>query len=163
MVSTYAKTDLTPDYVKSLFNYDPTAGDLTWKNGRVAGWLEKNGQRRIGIDGSTYVAQRIIWVIVKGEWPPHDVDHRNLDKSDNRWDNLRAATTGQNARNRRRPKSNSSGFKGVSLHSQSGKWWARIMIDRKSVSLGLHNTRESAHEAYRKAAAELHGDFARHN
>ena len=90
-----------------------------------------------------------------------DVDHINGDKLDNRKSNLRVCTQSQNMMNRGLQKNNKSGFKGVSRHSQSGKWWARIAKDGKKFSLGLHHTPEEAGEAYRKAAESLHGEYAR--
>ncbi|MCW3543223.1 hypothetical protein K6Y54_35510 [Burkholderia cenocepacia] len=50
--------------------------------------------------------------------------------------------------------------KGVTYHRASGLWHARIYANCKVVSLGYFQHRESAFEAYREAAAELHGQFA---
>jgi len=59
------------------------------------------------------------------------------------------------------PQSNTSGFKGVSYRKTRRKWIATIQKDGKQHFLGHFNTPELAHMAYCKAAAELHGEFAR--
>jgi len=56
------------------------------------------------------------------KWPAYAVDHRNLDKGDNRWDNLREATRSQNMANTSLPSTNTSGFKGV-IWSKRYKYW----------------------------------------
>ena len=60
-----------------------------------------------------YSAHRLARLYQTGWWPPAHIDHVNLDKADNRWSNLRAATRSLNGANRFRQANNSSGFKGV--------------------------------------------------
>jgi hypothetical protein len=91
------------------------------------------------------------------------VDHVNGDKLDNRRSNLRIATHSENSRNRKRPKTNTSGFKGVSWHVKHGKgaWRASIWLNGKNRELGRFASPQAAHEAYASAAAEHYGAFAR--
>jgi hypothetical protein len=63
--------------------------------------------------------------------------------------------------NKKRQANNTSGYKGVCYHKITGKWAARIRLNKCLRHLGLFPTPELAHMAYAKAAAELHGDFAR--
>lgn len=88
-------------------------------------------------------------------------DHIDGNGLNNRRENLRLATKAENGRNSRIRRRNKSGFKGVHLHKQSGKWRARISTGSKLVCLGLHETPEEAHAAYAKASIELHGEFSR--
>lgn len=94
---------------------------------------------------------------------PRTGDHINTDGStlDNRRKNLRIATNQEQQRNKRRQSNNTSGFKGVHLHAQSGKWRASIGVDGGYKSLGLFVTPEEAHAAYCAAAKKYHGEFAR--
>jgi len=90
-----------------------------------------------------------------------EIDHINCDGLDNRRANLRIATPSQNQHNRGAQRDNKSGYKGVTLDKRRGKWMAQIALEGKRRSLGLHATPELAHAAYCRAAAELHGKFAR--
>jgi hypothetical protein len=91
------------------------------------------------------------------------VDHINGDGLDNRRANLRQATHAGNMQNQRRPKNNTSGYKGVSWHRATGKWRAYIKRDGKQVHLGIFDTPEAAAHAYDDASRELHGAFSRPN
>jgi hypothetical protein len=88
------------------------------------------------------------------------VDHRNGDGLDNQRSNLRTATGSQNGANMRRPKNNTSGFKGVSWHKVNRRWTARIGIASKIHHIGCYDTAEDAARAYDVAAREQYGEFA---
>ena len=92
------------------FDYDPETGDLRWRNStnprRVPdGSLIVNesldGYRRVQIHGRIIHQQIIIWKIMTGTDPCQEVDHKNGVRNDNRWDNLRLATSHQQCLNRR--------------------------------------------------------------
>lgn len=91
-------------------------------------------------------------------------EHSNGDTLDNTRLNLRFATTSQNQGNRKTPCTNTTGFKGVSECWRRGKflgYLAQIIFQGKWMYLGIHPTKELAHEAYCAKARELHGEFAR--
>jgi hypothetical protein len=88
------------------------------------------------------------------------VDHINGNRLDNRRANLRACTTAQNCLNRAIQRNSTSGYKGVTLHKQTGKWQAGITYQGKTTHLGLFPSAEEASEAYKQAAIRLHGEFA---
>jgi len=88
-------------------------------------------------------------------------DHVDGDGLNNRRSNLREATCGQNQRNQRIAKSNTSGFKGVSFRILTGKWQAHIKVNGRKKHLGLFSTPEEAHVAYCEASAKYHGEFGR--
>ncbi|MDA3818433.1 MAG: AP2 domain-containing protein [Prolixibacteraceae bacterium] len=91
---------------------------------------------------------------------PHQVDHANKNKSDNRRCNLRKATTGQNRSNVGLTNSNTIGFKGVSKRPGVKSWRAMIKYKQKQISIGTFKSAQEAADAYDKAALELHGEFA---
>lgn len=89
------------------------------------------------------------------------VDHKNMCGLDNRRENLRLASKSENMCNRTKTRQNSSGFKGVCWHKQGECWQAYITKNKVRRYLGLFDTAAEAHEAYKRAATELHGDFRR--
>lgn len=89
------------------------------------------------------------------------VDHRNRDGLDNRRSNIRIATPGQNQYNSIRPRSNTSGFKGVQRGRNGHGWQAVIKVEKKTKYLGQFPTKEEAAQAYDRAAKQYHGEFAR--
>lgn len=92
-----------------------------------------------------------------------EVDHINSNRIDNRRSNLRLATSGENSRNQRRSKSNTTGYKGVSIvhNCPNRPFRARIVINGKEKHLGFFATAEEAHTAYCEGAKKYHGEFAR--
>lgn len=83
-----------------------------------------------------------------------DVDHINGSTLDNRRDNLRAASRGQNSQNIVGPRAHgTSGHLGVTWHAKAGKWMSSIGADRRRYYLGLFDTIDAAKDA--RLAAEL--------
>ncbi len=95
-----------------------------------------------------------------GEWPENEVDHEDLDKSNDRWANLRLATHAQNQTNSRPRRHNRAGLKGVSI-AKGGRYQAKISVNGKTVHLGHFDTAVSAHSAYCEAARNQHPEFFR--
>lgn len=75
------------------------------------------------------------------------VDHRNGDKLDNRKENLVPRTQRHNSQNLAAVNyRGSSKYRGVTWHARSGKWRATARLNRKAITLGLHETQEQAYE-----------------
>lgn len=89
------------------------------------------------------------------------VDHIDGDGLNNRRSNLRLCTHSTNAMNSKQRSDNKSGYKGVCFHKLSGLWRSYIRVNKKQRSLGYYKTPEQAHEAYKRAAVEYYGEFAR--
>ena len=164
--------ELTVDLLNHLFEYDKETGNLIWKIkpsrrghsvkvGDIAGTLKSHGYICVGINYNSYRAHRLIFLMHKG-YLPKTIDHINGDKLDNRIENLRAATVGQNQHNRKTNANNTSGYKGVCWNKAQKKWVARITLERKNIHLGYFANVEEASEVVRKAREELHGSFANH-
>lgn len=149
--------------LRELLHYDRDTGEFRWWKrvgdeiclGNVAGYV------RIGVLGRSYRAHQLAWLYEKGRRGRPMIDHRDGDGTNNRWSNLRRATASQNAANSRRPRDNTSGYKGVLLCRGSGRWHAYIHKNRRRIHLGTFATPEAAHEAYVTAARKLFGKFAR--
>ena len=87
------------------------------------------------------------------------VDHINHDTLDNRKQNLRICTKGDNNRNNIIRKDNKSGYKGVSWNKKDRVWRAQIAVNGVQTYIGSFGTAEKAAEAYNKKAKELFGEF----
>src|SRR5690348_8900862 len=101
------RPSLSQAHLKELLRYDPETGKFFWlvrarrrsRIGDEAGSDHGQGYIEIGIEGRRYLAHRLAWFYMTGEWPPEMVDHKDLCRSNNRWANLRLATHGQNVQN----------------------------------------------------------------
>jgi hypothetical protein len=153
--------------------YSPQTGDLIWRprpsmppvwnsnfSGKAAGSITDRGYRAVVLDNVRFRAHRIIWAMMTGCDPGESqVDHRDGNRSNNRWGNLRLATHGQNL-------ANGKGYsrkgmpKGVSLCGRA-TYMAQIRIGGSRLYLGSYSTPEEAHEAYVAAAKATWGEFAR--
>lgn len=148
--------------LKELLHYDPETGvfrrrhavrgHLPWSE---AGSVHCLGYVIIGVDGAKMRAHRLAWLYMTGQEPTQDVDHINGIKSDNRWRNLREATTKQNAENTPLRADNSTGYRGVTFEPKKGLYRARIRHNGKLIGLGRFKTAEQAAEAARAARAQL--------
>lgn len=163
------KDPLTLERLKEVLFYDLQTGVFVWRvelgwRGKVdqqAGSRDKRGYTRIMIDGKLYLAHRLAWFYVTGQWPAEQIDHRDCDRSNNSFSNLREATSSQNNQNCRKRSGGASKFKGVSWHVRNRMWESRIKLDGKQIRLGLYRTEEEAHAAYCEAAKKMFGSYAR--
>jgi hypothetical protein len=129
------------------------------KRGKAGAWYAR---RTVG----KWPFQRVMWMH-RAIMEMHgvdiaglEVDHRNGDGLDNRFENLRVATHAQNVQNQRVRADNTSGLKGVSWDSRHDRWAAGIEVGGVHRHLGYFVNKAEAGAAYRRAARELHGDFA---
>jgi hypothetical protein len=162
---------LTPERLREMLRYEPDTGEWRWlkaprcrthiKPGDKAGWRNPAGYLVMCIDHHQCKGHRLAFLYMIGRWPARDVDHRNGNPADDRWHNLREASRSQNAMNKKRPRHNASGFKGVSWHKKSRKWRAYIGPYRHVIHLGYFDTPEAAYEEYCRKARELFGEYAR--
>jgi hypothetical protein len=158
---------LSAERLRAVLHYNRKTGVFRWKLfrkgrcavGSIAG-CEDARYRKITIDGVSYLAHRLAWLYVYGEWPPDELDHKDRKGVKNSICNLRPASHYKNCCNRRRPCHSTSGYKGVNFRPRQRKWISRITVRGKRLFLGLHDTAEEAYEAYCRKAIDLHGEFA---
>ena len=160
---------LTQERLKYLIAYDGKTGGFV-RNvstspramaGNPCGDIDSKGYIRLRVDGKRYLGHRLAWLYAHGFWPPHEIDHINGDRTDNRIKNLRLADRFTNKRNTKAYKNNASGMKGVSWSVSSKRWRSRIRINKREVNLGLFDTPEEANAAYAAAAEKHFGEYAR--
>lgn len=177
------KAKLIPSKVKRLFIYNSSTGRLRWNHrpmsdfetkricniwntrfaGIIAGYVNMSGYIMIAIDGTRYYAHRIAYYLMTNKQISLEVeiDHINGDRSDNRWCNLRLATSAQNNHNRGIGRNNTSNWEGVSYHSLTRKWRSRISCNGKCIYLGLFNEPEPAYLTFLMAKEFYHKKFNR--
>jgi len=166
------KRSLTIDALKSVLTYDQDTGIFYWLArsnwrassrfaGKPAGSADRKGYLRICLFGKSYLAHHLAWFYMTGEWPKDQIDHEDLNKANNKWTNLREATNAQNKMNSPVRRDSRSGLKGIKWHTQALKWWARISVKGKRISLGLYDCPAAAHLAYVVEADKSFGKFAR--
>lgn len=107
--------------------------------------------RRVLVDGkSTNIyLHRVIMDAKKGQF----VNHINGNGLDNRRCNLEIVTQSTNCSKARIYSNNTTGFKGVYFNKITNKYFASLMVHRKSKFLGSYRTIEEA-VAARKAGDE---------
>jgi hypothetical protein len=155
---------LNKDNVKEIFNYDKDTGLLTWRislnrrirPGQEAGTVNGSGYRHVKLQGKMYKAHRIAFLYMLGEIPTI-VDHKDRNKLNNAWANLRAATRSQNGYNQGVSKSSSTGLKGV--YKDRGRYSASLRHEGTRIYLGCFSAAEEASAAYEQRAKELHHEF----
>jgi hypothetical protein len=89
------------------------------------------------------------------------MDHINGIRSDNRLANLRECSPSQNGANRSGRRNTKAGLKGAIWNEHIGRWSASIEKNGVTKALGYFDNATDAHNAYRAAAAVIHGEFAR--
>jgi len=157
-----ADDPLTQERLRELFHYSPDTGLFTrrMRTGRsthVGDVLSPGdkGYVRVQIGQRNYFGHRLAWLYMTGEWPEDEVDHRDRDRGNNRWGNLRAATFKQNHENSTEQRNNTSGHRGICWHEQSRKWRARISHNGRRIQLGDFKMKAEAVEIRQLAESML--------
>jgi hypothetical protein len=156
---------ITFSELKYLLEYKPLSGYFIWRvsrgtrarAGQIAGAKDPQGYIVIGINKRQYLAHRLAYFYQIGSWPPLEMDHINQNKSDNRWVNLRLATSAQNKVNRK--KFRGSLLKGVSRNGVGFSAWASV--NKKRIWLGYFPTENLAHAAHCEASQKEFGAYHR--
>ena len=161
---------ITQERLKQLLVYDSLTGWFTnrvWRSyrsppGERAGSVKVNGKyRMVSIDGTSYYEHRLAWLYVYGVMP-NEVDHIDGDGCNNVIANLRDGQHSQNMANGDFPVG-VSGLRGSYPRHSSGKWIAKIQVDRVEIWLGTFDTPEEANAAFQEAADKYRGEYAFHN
>ena len=162
------KYDLDHAELLRCLHYDPDSGVFTWlesrshvRAGSVAGRTEKDGYIRIQIFGKLYLAHRLAWMYMHGEFPKDQLDHINQAKADNRIANLREVDCSENMKNQKMRVTNTSGFIGVSWFAREKIWVVFIGVNGKQKYIGRYKSKLAA-ILHRKRAEIEHGYHQNH-
>lgn len=159
---------ITQEYLKERFKYKN--GSLFWRThrwkrriGQKVGHIDKLGYTITRLGDRNYKVHRLIFMFHHGYFP-EVIDHINNKKSDNRIENLRAATWQENSRNRNPIKDKKyTSYKGVTWSSNAKKWQVGICVNGVLKNLGYFSNKKEAAKTYDKHAKKLFGEFAKTN
>ena len=152
---------LTQEALKELLSYNPDTGEFAYlqaASGRYAGLISGCKSAKyihIMIGGKLFYLHRLAFLYMEGVMPAVAVDHIDRDRRNNKWSNLRQATTKENNMNRGMDSRNKSGYNGVGWHKQRGKWRARVGHNGNDISLGLFSCVHKAGAAAKAARDAL--------
>jgi hypothetical protein len=175
------RADITAARVRAILDYNPETGLFRWKRrpvddfvnerackiwntrfaGSVAGSMRADGYIHIHIDYKLYMAHRLAWLYVLGEWPHDEIDHADCIRSNNTFSNIRAATSTQNKANRSVSSVSVSKLKGAMWDNRRKKWRSEIRLDSKQKHIGYFDCPAAAHFYYIVEADKQYGEFAR--
>lgn len=114
------------------------------------------------MDGRNYPLHRLAILYVTGKMPINDVDHINMDRSDNRYENLRECSRSENMMNTKAHKDSRLGIKNVFYRPDTQKYSVRISVNGKYKSYGCYDDIELAELVAIEARNKFHGEYARH-
>lgn len=139
--------ELTAERLRKMLDYDPATGEFKWSEAQN---LKPAGSVAGGINGRGY---RLAFLHQTGEWPTEQVDHRDGNRLNNAWNNLRSATQRQN--NQNTVKHRDGRLPGAHWRKQVGVWRSEIKVAGQQHFLGQFPSEAEASEAYRINAARV--------
>lgn len=166
------RADLSAERLRNILSYSPDTGKFVWLSPskyhkdllwQEAGCEQSHNKKRyhaIKIDGLYHKRSRLAFLYMTGRHPQHQIDHISGDSLDDRWCNLREATTTENAWNHRGRKREHSDLPMGVCYSNSQTFRARISVNKKHLYLGTFKTPEEAHSVYLKAREKYYGRFS---
>lgn len=146
---------LTQAKLKELLFYDSGTGLFvrqvktcnTVRIGDIAGSINKLGYVVISVLNKPYLAHRLAWLYMFGEFPKGEVDHINRDKSDNRITNLRDVGRSQNSINTPVRAHSQIGHKNIKFDKRDSKYSVIFTRNHEVLSLGAFPNLELAIDA----------------
>ena len=154
---------LTQTRLKEVLDYNPETGVFTRRlkqsgvsQGKTSGSLTNEGYMVTSIDSKLYKCHRLAWLYMTGLWPIGQIDHKNGNRSDNRFDNLRDVAKQQNTENQRKAQRSNKSTSVLGTWKNGSGFAARISHNNAKVYLGTFATIEEARAAYIAAKRLLH-------
>lgn len=170
-------TDELLEKIKNTLSYDPESGTLTWvgltgnkrfRNGTPAGMLlYRQGhphRHRVKLGNQWFSASRLAYILMMGEDVPNGLmlDHRDRDPTNNRWGNLRLATSSANNANRvqKRRAKNAQGLPPCVGISSDGYYRVLVTHNKRVVFGAKRKDREEAFKLAKAQSLKFHGEFS---
>jgi hypothetical protein len=159
-----AAADLSATRLRELLHYDPDTGVFQWRvqrpkavPGKTVGSIQAIGYLVIRVDARLHYGHRLAWLYMTGAWPSRKIDHRDGQKHNNCWANLRDVEDRVNAENVRQARCHGvSGHLGANKTKWPDKWRAIITVRGKQKHLGIFADPAEASAAYVEAKRKLH-------
>ena len=170
--------EITKELLHQKFSYCPIdiarplvhKNDSRWtKRGDPSGSISTTSYYQIWVQGKPMLLHRAVWLYkhpgcyYRSEVPPI-LDHINMNKQDNRYENLRPVSRNFNNFNAKKREGGSSNYRGVYWATRKEKWVAQIKVEGKNRHLGIFpGTPEgevAAALAWDRAAFEVYGPDA---
>jgi len=150
----------------SFSQYDPDSGTFvrTYRRrgnipnqiiGQPVGFDKGGGYIWIYLVDRLFHMSSLVWAIETGTWPQEDLDHRNGQPGDNRFENLRVAGCDLNNKNKKLMKNNKTGHNGITISGKTGKY----IVEIRSKGSRLH---WSQHDDLYEAVAAKQTVLAQH-
>jgi hypothetical protein len=130
--------------------------------GDLAGYIDYQGYVRVSlrVPGHKYTVKlsghRIAWYLLTGKWPRFAIDHRDRNRANNRWSNLRRSTPAVEKINQSLRWDNKTGVRGVFLNG-NGRYEVALMCDHMRHYIGSFPTLGEAAEARYRAERDFYG------
>jgi hypothetical protein len=156
-------SDIAWGELTRLVAYNKLDGLLTWqisrsrlaKAGSEAGTFAHDGTVVVGVQGKTYAASRLIWLLVTGSWPTGKLRFRDGDPANLRWSNLYEENATLSPRH-------------ANVYQRRRRKIVKIALERIRSDPSLVRAYDNPQNAgergiLKKIAAEVEDDFLRNN
>lgn len=157
------------DYILTLVDVDILSGSVTNKfdrhknkKGEIAGYIASNGYYSMTISYNRkayYIGHhRIVFYKANGS-VPDIIDHKDRNKANNNYKNLRSVSSLENSQNRTMAKNNRTGFTGVFYDKRMKKYKSQITFNGKQIHLGVFDCKYEAYKSRVVAEGKYFGDL----
>ena len=156
------------EVVNHFIRYEPETGLMYWKinvsrymkAGKLLGYVDKAGYRKVKFLGTNYAQHRLAWFLhYKTDPKLMLIDHIDGNKSNNKITNLRLVNHSQNRVNTGIRSNNKTGVVGVSFCKKSNRYRARVDLNGERIYQKYFDSFQAASDARNAVASEVFGEY----
>ena len=159
------------DLINKHLSCNTETGQVFWKEpngtkckaGTEAGSMRSDGRVFIRLKGHQLYRYRVVWYFATGKYPKKQIDHKDRNKANDSYSNLREVSNELNSWNKGANCNNKTGYKGV--YQSGNRFIANIHMKGKTKYLGTFPTaldafryRELVESDYIKSLSEINQD-----